>query len=64
MTRFQCIITYRTARSQAVSSWKAEGRGEDHIAVAADMVAKLRRRQRRALKIVGIMVHERGAAEG
>jgi hypothetical protein len=63
MPRFQCIITYRTARSQAVSSWKSEGRGEDHVAVAAEMIARLRKRQRRALKIVGVMVHERNAAE-
>ncbi len=62
MARFQCIITYRTSRSQEVSSWKSLGRGEDHIAVAADMIARLRRRQRRRLTIIGVMVHDRDAA--
>lgn len=64
MARFQCIITFRTSRSLEISTWKSEARGEDHLAVAADKIAQLRKRQRRPLKIVGVMVYERDAGEG
>jgi hypothetical protein len=60
--RFKCIITYRSSRRSGVSSWKGEARGSDHVAIAADMIAQLRKRQRRPITIIGVLVHDRDAA--
>lgn len=60
--RFRCIITFRTSRSQYVSTWKTEAQGPDHMTVAAEMIAELRKRQRRRLTIIGVLVHDRDAA--
>ena len=60
--RFKCIITFRSSRNKEISTWKAETRGPDHITVAADMIAQLRKRQQRRLTIVGVLVHNRDAA--
>jgi len=57
--RFKCVITFRTKRSQAVSIWKSQGRGRDHITFANDMIAVLRRSQKRPLRIIGVLVHDR-----
>lgn len=61
--RFKCIITFRTSRSQDISTWKAEAHGPDYVTVAADMIEQLRKRQRRRLTIVGVLVHDREAAQ-
>ena len=60
--RFNCIITFRSARSKVISTWKTEARGPDHSTVAADMIAQLKKRQRRPLTIVGVMIYDRDAA--
>ena len=60
--RFRCLITYRSARSKAVSSWQSHGRGRDHASIAADMISELRRKQRRVLTIISVMVYDRDAA--
>jgi len=59
--RFKCVITFKSSRNQEISTWNAEARGPDHITVAADMIARLRKRQRRRLTIVGVLVHNRDA---
>jgi hypothetical protein len=59
--RFGYVITFRTKRSQGVSIWKGEGHGLDHITFANDMIAVLRRRQKRRLEIIGVLVHKRDA---
>ena len=58
----QCIITYQSSRSSKISTWKASARGPDHVAIAANMIEKLRRRQRRRVTIIGVLVHDRDAA--
>jgi hypothetical protein len=60
--RFKCIITFKTSRSRAVSSWRAKGHGEDHLSFAAEKISQLRKRQRRQVTIVGVMVHNPEAA--
>jgi hypothetical protein len=59
--RAQCIITYKTSRSDGVSSWKASVQGKDHVAIAQEAITKLKRSQRRHLKVIAIMVHEKSA---
>lgn len=54
--RLNCIITYRSERSKTISTWKTEAHGPDHGSVAADVIARLKKRQRRPLTIVGVMV--------
>ena len=61
--RLKCIITYRTSRGSSVSSWRTEGLGTNHVSIAADMIAQLRKRQRRRVTVIGVMVHDRDAAE-
>ena len=60
--RFNCIITFRNSRNKEISNWKTEARGADHLTVAEDMIARLRKRQRRRVTIVGVMVYDRDAA--
>jgi CO dehydrogenase/acetyl-CoA synthase epsilon subunit len=59
--RFNCVITFRSARSTTISTWKSKVQGKDHSTVAADMIAQLRKRQRRPLVIVGVTVYDRDA---
>lgn len=54
--RFRCIVSYRTARAKSISTWRTSLRGPDIVSVTADLIAKLRRRQRRVLTVVGIYV--------
>jgi len=58
----QCIITYQSSRGSKISSWKASARGTDHASIAADMIDKLRRRQKRRVTIIGVLVHDKVAA--
>ncbi|OGA06197.1 MAG: hypothetical protein A3D95_08850 [Betaproteobacteria bacterium RIFCSPHIGHO2_12_FULL_69_13] len=60
--RAQCIITYQSSRGSRISTWKARAQGADHAAIAANMIERLRRRQRRRLTIIGVMVHDKDAA--
>jgi hypothetical protein len=41
---------------------EASGQGADHVAIAASMIERLRKRQRRRLTIIGVMVHDKDAA--
>jgi CO dehydrogenase/acetyl-CoA synthase epsilon subunit len=59
--RFNCIITFRSTRSNTISNWKSKVQGTDHSSVAAYMIAQLRKRQRRPLVIVGVTVYDRDA---
>lgn len=54
--RFQCIVSYRTTRSKGISSWRTSAQGTDVSSVTANVIEKLKRRQRRALTVVGIYV--------
>ncbi len=56
---FRCIVSYRSTRSERISVWRTSVRGTDIVSVAADTIAKLKRRQRRPLTVVGIYVHLR-----
>jgi hypothetical protein len=58
----QCIITYQSSRSSKISTWKANARGADHVAIAAHMIERLRKRQRRRVTIIGVLVHDKDAA--
>ena len=58
----QCIITYQSSRGAKISTWKASAIGADHAAIAATMIERLRKRQRRKLTIIGVMVHDKDAA--
>jgi len=58
----QCIITYQSSRGSKISTWKASTQGADHAAIAATMIERLRKRQRRRLTIIGVMVHDKEAA--
>jgi hypothetical protein len=58
----QCIITYQSSRSSRISTWKGNARGADHVAIAAHMIKRLRKRQRRRVTIIGVMVHDKDAA--
>ncbi len=58
----QCIITYQSSRSLKISTWKGNARGADHVAIAAHMIKRLRKRQRRRVTIIGVMVHDKDAA--
>ena len=54
--RFRCIVSYRTARGKNVSTWRTSIQGQDLVSVTADVIARLKRRQRRPLTVVGIYV--------
>ena len=58
----QCIITYQSSRASKISSWKTYAWGADHAAIAAHMIGRLRKRQRRRVTIIGVMVHDKDAA--
>ncbi len=62
--RFSCIITFRSSRSSTISTRKTEARGPDHMTAAADTIARLKKRQRQPLTIVGVMVYDCDAAAG
>ena len=53
---FRCIVSYRSTRSKGISVWRASAQGADVASVAADIIEKLKRRQRRPLTVVGIYV--------
>ena len=56
MTRFRCIVSYRSTRSKGVSTWRTSVRGRDFVSVTADLIARLKRKQRRPLTVVGLYV--------
>jgi hypothetical protein len=58
----QCIITYQSSRGSKISTWKASAQGADHATIVANMIERLRKRQRRRLTIIGVMVHDKDAA--
>lgn len=60
--RLKAVITYKSSRAREVSVFKTQGRGEDHLSFAADVIAQLKKRQRRQLTIVAVMVHDPDAA--
>lgn len=55
--RFRCIVSYRTSRSKTVSTWRTEAHGVDIVSATVDAIAKLKRRQRRSLTVVGMYLH-------
>ena len=55
--RFQCILSYRTPRSNGVSVWRTSIRGKDPVSVTAKLLAELMRRQRRPVTFVGMYLH-------
>jgi hypothetical protein len=56
MMRFRCIVSYRSTRSKSLSTWRTSAQGTDVVSVTADIIEKLKRRQRRSLTVVGIYV--------
>ena len=54
--QFRCIVSYRSTRSKSISAWRTSVRGTDVPSVAANVIAKLKRRQRHPLTVVGIYV--------
>ena len=54
--RFRCIVSYRTSRSKSILMWRTTTQGKDIGSVVADIIAKLRRRQRRAVSVTGMYV--------
>jgi hypothetical protein len=60
--RAKCIITFKSSRNSAVSSWNTILRGKDHLSIAKDAIDALKRRQRRKVNIIGLMVYDRDAA--
>ena len=54
--RFRCIVSYRTSRSKSISTWRTSAQGTDVVSVTANIIEKLKRRQRRSLTVVGIYV--------
>ncbi len=54
--RFRCILSYRSERSKSISTWRTSVQGADFVSVTADVINKLKRRQRRPLTVVGIYV--------
>ena len=54
--RFQCIVSYRSSGSKSVSNWRTIARGKDIPSVTADVIEKLKRRQRRPLTVLGVYV--------
>jgi hypothetical protein len=56
--RLKAVITYKSSRAREVSVFRTQGHGEDHVSFAADVIAQLKRRQRRQLTIVSVMVHD------
>jgi hypothetical protein len=61
--RFRCIVSYRTSRSKGLSTWRTPASGSDLVAATADVVAKLKRRLRRQVTVVGMYVHERNGGK-
>ncbi len=59
--RFSCVITYRSSRNSEISVWKTDLIGSSHVEVVEGAIAALRRRQKRALTIVGVNVYHRDA---
>ena len=59
---FRCIVSYRTSRSNTISTWRTTLRSRDIVSATADLIAELKRRQRRALTVVGIYIHAREPA--
>ncbi len=53
---FRCIVSYRSTGSKSISVWRASAQGADVVSVTADVIKKLKRRQRRPLTIVGLYV--------
>ena len=54
--RFRFIVSYRTARSKTVSTWRNSVQSRDLVSATANIVANLKRRQRRPLTVIGIYV--------
>jgi hypothetical protein len=55
--RYQCIVTFRSDRSKAPSNWRTSSDGPDVVSAATRAIDALRRRQRRALHVIGIYLH-------
>jgi hypothetical protein len=53
---FKCILSYRTSRSKSICTWRTTLFGRDIASAVSDAIAKLRRRQRRALLVTGLYV--------
>jgi hypothetical protein len=64
IVRFRCIVSYRTARSERISTWRTSVRGRDFVAVIADVIEKLKRRQHRPVTVVGMYVHLQERSSG
>lgn len=54
--RFQCIVTYRSARSKSISTWRTRVQGADIVSAADAVIKYLKRRERHPLTVVGIYV--------
>lgn len=58
--RYRCIVSYRTSRSKSIGTWRTSIRSRDIVSATANVVADLKRRQRRALTVVGVYIHVHG----
>lgn len=59
--QYQCIVSYRTARSKTISIWRTSLRGADLLTVASAAITNLKKRQRQRLTVLGIYVRVREA---
>ena len=60
--RFRCIVSYRTSRSKSISTWRTSIQGPDLVSVTANIIAELKRRQRRRVTVVGIYLRLQNAS--
>jgi len=60
--RFRCIVSYRTSRSKSISTWRTSIHGPDLVSVTANIIAELKRRQRRRVTVVGIYLRLQNAS--